>query len=104
MRPRRTIILTLIIITFILSAAIISGCGLDPCGNEELQTVTSPDRKRKAIVFQRDCGATAGFSTQISLLQADDKLPKEAGNTFIADTDHGKAPAGTGGGPEVNLE
>jgi hypothetical protein len=80
------------------------GCGSDPCANEELQTIVAPDGKRKAIVFERDCGTTTGFSTQVSLLSANDKLRNESGNTFIADTDHGKAPSGPGGGPEVNLQ
>jgi hypothetical protein len=104
MIPNRAKIRTLVIITFILSMGSMVGCGLDPCGNEELETVASPDGKRKAVVFQRDCGATTGFSTQISLVQANDNLPKEAGNTFIADTDHGQAPGGPGGGPKVNLQ
>ena len=37
------------------------------CGNEILGEFASPDRKKKVVVFQRDCGATTGFSTQASL-------------------------------------
>ena len=99
---RRTIVLTSLLTTVALSACFIFSCGFDMCGNEELQTITSPDGKHKAVVFQRDCGATTGFSTQISLLRANERLAKAPGNAFIADTDHGKAPAGPGGGPEVN--
>ncbi len=91
--------LSIAIVTFFFVA-----CNHDPCGNEELQAVISPGGTRKAVVFQRDCGATTGFSTQISILPVNEKLPKEGGNTFIADTDHGQAPSGLGGGPEVNLE
>jgi hypothetical protein len=76
----------------------------DPCDNKELQTVNSPNGQHKAIVFQRSCGATTGFSTQISLLKTNKQLPKEGGNIFMADTNHGKAPAGDGGGPAVTIQ
>jgi hypothetical protein len=62
-----------------------TGCGF--CGNEIGYEEYSPDRKLKAVVFERDCGATTGFSTQVSLLGGAEKLPNEAGNVFIADGD-----------------
>jgi hypothetical protein len=65
--------------------------------------VRSPSGKLKAVIFQRDCGATNGFSTHVSILSADEKLPNEGGNIFIENTDHGKAPSGPGGGPEVEV-
>jgi hypothetical protein len=34
-------------------------------------------------VFDRDCGATTGFSTQLSILDTDDKLPDDGGNTLV---------------------
>jgi len=49
-------------------------------------------------MFQRDCGATTGFSTQISVVQRGDE-PTGSGNTFRADDDHGAAAAGEWGGP-----
>src|SRR5918992_4542304 len=70
------------------------------CGNELLKSIASPDGRRKLVIFQRDCGATTGFSTQASLLPAGDGL-RGSGNVFIADTDHGKAPSGPGGGPQL---
>ena len=73
------------------------------CGNELLSETRSPDGKLKAIMFQRDCGATTGFSTQISILSVDEKLPNEGGNVFVADSDHGAAPSGRGGGPIVEV-
>jgi len=57
----------------------------------------------KAVIFQRDCGATTGFSTQVSIFSTNRALPNESGNVFVADTDHGKAPAGAWGGPLVEL-
>jgi hypothetical protein len=73
------------------------------CGNQVLQTIYSPDRKQKAVVFERDCGATTDFSTQISILPAGGRFSAGAGNAFVADTDHGRAPAGPGGGPKVEV-
>lgn len=76
----------------------------NPCANTLIQELESPDGEIRTVVFERDCGATTGFSTQISLLPKNAPVPKEGGNTFIADTDHGEAPAGPWGGPEVELE
>ncbi len=74
------------------------------CGNEILATYEMQNIKSNIIVFQRDCWATTGFSTQVSIIEFGKELPNEKGNIFIADTDHGKAPSGIGGGPEVRIE
>jgi len=76
----------------------------DMCGNDVLQIVASPDKQVKAVIFERDCGATTGFSTQVSVLASGAKLPNDAGNVFSAETGHhGKiAPSGPGGGPVIN--
>ncbi|HEX9787370.1 MAG TPA: hypothetical protein VGB09_05050 [Candidatus Binatia bacterium] len=72
------------------------------CRNQILAESVSPDGSKKFVVFQRSCGATTGFSTQASLLSVDATLPDEKpGNVFAADTDHGVAPSGAGGGPEL---
>lgn len=57
----------------------------DLCGNEVFQEVLSPDGTYKAVVFQRDCGATTGFSTQVSILKASSQLANRAGNVFAID-------------------
>ena len=72
------------------------------CGNQPLHEALSPDQRFKAVAFARDCGASTGFSTQVSIIEARESLSSEAGNVFIADTG-GKAPAGPGGGPELRL-
>ena len=63
------------------------------CRNEILGSHYSPTKQLKAVVFQRDCGATTGFSIQISIMPANIALPNEGGNVFVADTDHGKSPS-----------
>lgn len=74
------------------------------CVNEILRIHHSPSKQLKAVVFQRDCGATTGFTTQISIISANSDLPNQAGNVFVSDTDHGKSPSGPGGGPPVEVE
>ncbi len=76
----------------------------DLCGNKLLEEVPSPEGGHKAVAFERNCGATTSFSTQVSVLPADSGKPQDPGNVFSADTNRGAAPAGPGGGPEVRLE
>jgi hypothetical protein len=63
----------------------------------------SPDGEKRLVVFQRDCGATTGFSTHASLLKSGETVPNEVGNVFIGDTDHGAVPSGPGGGLHLNV-
>ncbi len=75
----------------------------DMCGNQILKEYPSPSGKLKAVVFERDCGATTGFSTHVSIVQAGNVLENEGANLFSADTDHDRAPSGLGGGPEIRF-
>src|SRR5215471_21743463 len=70
-----------------LSVAL-NGC-LDPCGNEIKIESVSPDGAKRAVVFERSCGATTPFSTHVSVLNAGEALPGSAGNVFDADGNHG---------------
>jgi len=74
-----------------------------PCSNTVIRTFPSPDGTLKAVVFLRDCGATTGFNTQISVTRANSDEPRGSGNAFVADTDHGKARAAGCGGPDVTV-
>jgi hypothetical protein len=73
------------------------------CGNHPLAEFVSPDGGAKVVVFERDCDATTGFSTQASLVKPDDQLPANSGNLFIADTGHGIAPSDSGSGPDLRV-
>jgi hypothetical protein len=57
----------------------------DMCANTIVNASTSPNGKWKVVLFERNCGATTGFSSQISLIKADAELNNEAGNIYIAD-------------------
>jgi hypothetical protein len=55
------------------------------CANEIYKEVNSPSQEFKAVIFQRDCGATTSFSTQISIVSKATTLPNESGNILIID-------------------
>jgi len=82
---------------------VLTSC-LSPCDNEVLQEVPSPEGSYKAVVFQRDCGATTDFSTRVSVLPQGSEAPKGGGNVFVVDTSNGAAPVGPSGGPRVSVE
>ncbi len=62
----------------------LGGCDVG-CGNEVVSTIESPRGSHVAVIFNRNCGATTGLNTQLSVLAKGDAVPKEAGNAFIAD-------------------
>jgi hypothetical protein len=82
-----------------LLLATLAGCD-SGCANTVLSDAASPDGRRHAVVFERDCGATTGFSTQVSVLPAG-RSPSGGGNVFVAEGGHGRAAPGPGGGPRV---
>jgi hypothetical protein len=67
---------------------VLSACGAvgdDVCRNELKREIPSPDNRLKAVIFERDCGATVPPSTQISLLKTGENLSDgETGNVFIS--------------------
>jgi hypothetical protein len=69
------------------------------CGNTVISEVPSPSQKWRAVIFDRDCGATTRWSTQVSLLRTGRVLPNEAGNIHITNDS-----AGPGEPPVVKVE
>lgn len=59
----------------------------DMCGNDQVVEVVSPNGQLKAVTFRRDCGATTGYSTQLSILPVSRALPNGGGNVFISRED-----------------
>lgn len=47
--------------------------------------ILSPDGRLKVTVFERNSGATTGFSTQVSILASDEDLPTTIGNVLGMD-------------------
>jgi hypothetical protein len=89
------------IVAAVLMATVVGGCS-DSCKNRTVSTAAVPAGDLKAVLFQRDCGATTGFSSQVSLTGANEAT-SGVGNAFVADTDHGVAQAASWGGPWVEL-
>jgi len=84
-------------------ALLLAGCGeAMPCENTEVARMTSPDGRHDAVLFERSCGATTSFSSQVSIV-ARGRKAEGGGNVLIADDDHGKAPAAAWGGPDIDL-
>ena len=69
------------------TALLLVGCSeagyRDMCANQIEVATVSPSGLSKAVVFTRDCGATTGFSTQISILPSSRALPGEGGNVLV---------------------
>jgi hypothetical protein len=80
---------------------LLAGC--DPCENRMLQEIVDPSNGRKAILFERSCGAFGGTSTQVSILPATAYRLIAGGNTFSADSNQGAAPDLPEGGPPVTM-
>lgn len=89
-------------IPILVFAFLLSGAN-QLCANSPILEVPSPNGKLKAVVFERDCGATTAFATHVSVIEAASSLPNEGGNLFVADTNHNAAPSGAGGGPSVQV-
>ena len=56
----------------------------DMCGNRVVSRTPSPGGSYDAVLFERDCGATTGSATQISLVDHGAMLPNKPGNVFVA--------------------
>jgi hypothetical protein len=103
-RPMRVVLVVVIVMISIVVATI--GLFLafwDPCGNQAFEEFRSPAGRWKVIVFERDCGATTGFSTQASLLPLGSPPPNGPGNILSIDGDHGKIPVDDNGKIEVKV-
>jgi hypothetical protein len=86
-----------------LLAILFWGCSGSSAVNRELSRVSSPDAEWDAVVFERSAGATTDFSTQVSIVKHQSVLPDGGGNVFIADCNHGVAPAESWGGPYAQV-
>jgi hypothetical protein len=78
-----------------------SGCG-SSCENEVVLRIPSSNGLHEAILFERNCGATTGFSTQIAV-EAVGRAPSFSGTVFVADDNNGSAQAAAWGGPWATM-
>jgi hypothetical protein len=61
-----------------------SGFSTGLCENYIYQQAISPNGEYRVVVFQRDCGATTGFSTNLALLGTNEALGQHSGNMLRA--------------------
>jgi hypothetical protein len=83
----KPLLITIIVIAAVFSAgrfALDAFFG-DMCGNDIKQKIPSPNGQNIDYVFDRSCGATTGFSLQLSILNKGEKFKNESGNTFRTD-------------------
>ena len=81
---------------------LLAGCS-QTCRNQIISRLDAPGGTDSAVLFQRDCGATTGFSSQISIVPIGG-APGEGGNAFRADGGHvGSVRTGAWGGPWVEM-
>lgn len=84
--------ITIVIVAIFIGILYFTFQPSEMCGNHLIESKFSPNKKFKVLIFSRECGATTGNSTQISIVDYDDKLEKnDSGNIFIADYNHGEA-------------
>jgi len=85
---------------FILTISIVFG---DSCANQIVDIKISPDKNFQAVTFIRDCGATTGFSTQLSIIKASATFDKsdEKGNTLIMSDKIGDGLMDENGGAKI---
>jgi hypothetical protein len=88
-------------VLIVLTAWVTNKLWTNYCHNHVVKETFSHDKRFKAVVFERSCGATTASSTQVSILAGNEKLPDSPGTVFRVDTDQGKASAAPHGGPEV---
>jgi len=96
-------VISIPILLYAAAAAVLRHALAPLCGNVALAEFPSPSRSLKASVWVRDCGATTDFSTQVSILDADGPSDSDSANVLVVDGDHGRAPVGSRGGPEVRV-
>ena len=53
----------------------LTACGTtDLCGNEIIAKVASPSGTHEAVVFERSCGATTGWSTHVAVVRRESPI------------------------------
>lgn len=71
------------LLTPLLLAPSLAGCDIAGCDNQVLQAVVAPGGRHTAFVYRRDCGATTGFSTQVSVEKGAASFPAEPGTVLV---------------------
>ncbi|MCR8644487.1 hypothetical protein NV379_17670 [Paenibacillus sp. N1-5-1-14] len=58
------------------------------CGNKIIRNLNQPDGGHfTAVYYERDCGATTGFSYHLSVIEQSSELANVTGNVYISDSE-----------------
>ena len=57
------------------------------CGNSIIEVKTQPKKEFDLVHYRRDCGATTGYSYQLSIVKNGSELPNKTGNVFVQNRD-----------------
>ena len=63
-------------------STLLMGCDT-PCENVVNERVISPDKSFQAVWFSRNCGATTGSNSQVSVVPATDADVQDSGNVLV---------------------
>src|SRR5262245_12351211 len=66
----------------LVGSIVLLGLAAGGCENRITQIALSPNKDKAAVVFQRNCGATTPFSTQVALVEANRIEEVETGNVL----------------------
>ena len=85
MKTLKIIGLLLVVLT-----ACIAGLGYylfaNMCEYTVISSFASPNNQWQAVLFERSCGATTGFTSQVSIIESGDSLSNvDSGNIYIAE-------------------
>jgi hypothetical protein len=62
-----------------------SACSVYDCKNQIFESIFSEKGDVKAVIFERNCGATTTYSTHISILDVERRLQNLPGNALIVE-------------------
>ena len=82
----------------------LSRVGDSMCGVTVVRRTPSPNGRLEAVLFERNCGATTDFVTNLSVVRAGTSISNDGGNLLVADSDGGRAPLASGHVIPVSVE
>lgn len=88
------LILAFVVLAFYIGYSFFSS---ESCSSTYLDSELSPSKKLVMTVYNYDCGATSGYTTNISVQKANEQNPHQVPSSndsafFAIDSDHGKVP------------
>lgn len=81
----RVVVLVLTATSAMIASCDVAGDLLGGCDNEVVRSAVSPSGSKTALAFVRNCGATTGYSTQVSVVGGRKSEVTGSGNTLIVE-------------------